>query len=50
MASLLALLRDGELAHSGLLQHFTDLVRSSVENRSELKGLSNIEVFSYFLR
>jgi hypothetical protein len=25
-------------------------VRASVENKSELKGLSNIEVFSYFLR
>ncbi len=51
MASqLLALLKEGELANSGLLQHFTDLVRASVENKSELKGLSNIEVFSYFLR
>lgn len=25
-------------------------MRASVENKSELKGLSNIEVFSYFLR
>jgi hypothetical protein len=50
MASLLALIREGELANSGLLAHFTDLVRGSVENKSDLKGLSNIEVFSYFLR
>ncbi len=38
------------MAQSGLLEHFTELVRGSVENKSELKGLSNIEVFSYFLR
>lgn len=48
--SLLGLLKEGQLANSGLLEHFTELVRSSVENKSELKGLSNIEVFSYFLR
>lgn len=51
MASqLLTLLTQGELAHSGILQHFTDLIRGSLENKSELKGLSNIELFSYFLR
>jgi hypothetical protein len=47
---LLGLLKGGELADSGILTHFTDLVRGSVENKSELKGLNNIEVFSYFLR
>jgi hypothetical protein len=51
MAShLLALLTEGELAKTGILEHFTDLVRGSVDNKSDLKGLSNIEVFSYFLR
>jgi hypothetical protein len=51
MAShLLGLIKNGELADSGLLAHFTDLIRGSVENKSELKGLNNIEVFSYFVR
>lgn len=47
---LLALLKEGDLSRSGILEHLTELIRSSVENKSELKGLNNIEIFSYYLR
>ena len=47
---LLSILKDRELANSGVFQHLTELIRSSVENKSDLKGLSNIEIFSYYLR
>lgn len=47
---LLSLLREGELANSGILDHLSDVIRESVENKSELKGLNNIEVFSHYLR
>lgn len=41
-SQLLTLLKDGDLADSGILAHFTDLIRAEIENKSELKGLSNI--------
>ena len=50
MSHLLSLLKEGELKDSGILTHLADLIRGSVENKSDLKGLSNIEIFSYYLR
>lgn len=50
MSHLLSLLKEGELKDSGILAHLADLIRGSVENKSDLKGLSNIEIFSYYLR
>lgn len=47
---LLNLLKEGELSKSGILEHLSELIRSSVENQSDLKGLNNIEIFSYYLR
>lgn len=47
---LISSLKHGELANSGILTHLTQLIRESVENKSEIKGLNNIEVFSYYLR
>lgn len=47
---LLSILKEGELANSGILAHLSELIRGSVENQSELKGLNNIEIFSYYLR
>lgn len=47
---LLSLLKEGQLAQSGILSHLAELIRGSVENKSELKGLSNIQIFSYYLR
>jgi hypothetical protein len=47
---LISSLQNGELANSGILSHLTKLIRESVENKSQLKGLSNIEVFSHYLR
>jgi hypothetical protein len=42
MSQLLSLLKEGELAQSGILPHLAELIRGSVENKSELKGLNNI--------
>lgn len=43
MASqLLTLLKEGDLSDSGILTHFTDLIRAEIESKSELKGLSNL--------
>ena len=39
---LLKMLKEGELANSGILEHLSELIRNSVENKSELKGLNNI--------
>ena len=51
MASqLLTLLQDGESADPAILTHFADLIRAEVESKSELRGLSNVELFSHFLR
>ena len=47
---LLAILKKGELSKSGILEHMSQLIRESVENKSDLKGLNNIEIFSYYLR
>jgi hypothetical protein len=47
---LLSILKEGELSKSGLLEHLSTLIRESVENKSDLKGLNNIEIFSYYLR
>ena len=47
---LLGILKAGELANSGILEHICELIRESVENKSDLKGLDNIEIFSYYLR
>lgn len=33
-----------------MFEHLADLIRSSIENKSDLKGLNNIEIFSYYLR
>lgn len=43
-------LKSGELAHAGLLPHLSELIRESLENKSELKGLSHIEIFSHYIR
>lgn len=50
MTHLLDALTSGELAHSGILDHIAELIREQAENKSELKGLSKIEIFSYYLR
>lgn len=47
---LIAILKDKELANSGVFEHLTELIRGSIENKSDIKGLDNIEVFSYYLR
>ena len=47
---LIAILKDKELANSGVFEHLTELIRGSIENKSDIKGLDNIEVFSYHLR
>lgn len=39
---LIAILKDNELANSGVFEHLSELIRGSVENKSDLKGLSNI--------
>ena len=49
MSHLLNLARDGS-NDPQLLAHIADLVRASTENNSGLKGLSQLEVFSHFLR
>ena len=38
------------MSKSGILEHMSELIRESVENKSDLKGLNNIEIFSYYLR
>jgi len=47
---LLALAKEGAVNEPGVLAHLAELIRGSVDNKSELKGLSNIEIFSYYLR
>ncbi len=47
---LISSLQHGELANSHILSHLTKLIRESVENKSKLQGLNNIEVFSNYLR
>lgn len=49
MSHLLNLARD-DSNDPELLAHIADLVRASTENQSGLKGLSQLEVFSHFLR
>jgi len=47
---LISSLQHGELSNSQILTHLTQLIRESVENKSQLQGLNNIEVFSNYLR
>ena len=47
---LITILKDKELANSGVFEHLAELIRGSVENKSDIQGLDNIEVFSYYLR
>lgn len=49
MSHLLNLARDSS-SDPALLAHIADLVRASTENDSGLKGLSQLEIFSHFLR
>ena len=49
-SQLLGILKDGDFSNSGTLEHIVNLVRSTVQNKSDLNGLSNIEIFSYYLR
>ena len=48
--NLIEILKDKELQKSGVFEHLSELIRGSVENKSDLQGLSNIEIFSYYLR
>ena len=47
---LLRMLKEGELVNSGILQHISELIRAELENKSDLKGMNNVEIFSYYLR
>lgn len=49
-AELISSLQHGELANSHILPHLTQLIRESVENKTQLQGLNDIEVFSNYLR
>lgn len=49
-SQLLNELKQGSLKDSGILEHLAELIRGSVENKTSLKGLNNIEIFSHYLR
>jgi hypothetical protein len=40
---VLRMLKEGELKDEGIVKHIANLIRTQVSDRSELKGLDNIE-------